>query len=98
MSISNTADQLGHIQAKIADLRSIERELKDAILASGEEVVEGDLFRASVSFSERTTVAWKKVAEFLGADRQSPIVVANTKRTLVETVRITARTPIRGDE
>jgi len=46
---SNTADRLGDIRAQIADLKKIEANLTGLLINSGESVVEGGLFRATIS-------------------------------------------------
>jgi hypothetical protein len=81
-------DKLGALQAQIAGLRSIERELKDNLIASGFTEFDGDLFRATVAETSRNTVAWKKIATDLGASAQK--IRANTKSTPVTAVKLVA--------
>ena len=88
--LANIADDLGRIKAEIADLTTRKRELEDVIIESGETVVEGRLFRVTVSVFERATVAWRKIAEKLKASRQ--IIQANTAEPVeVITVKVVAR-------
>lgn len=84
------ADELGRIQAQIADLREQERRFKDLLTKRGEQfTAEGDAYRATVSHSERKVTDWKKIATDLGATPQR--IRANTKTTEVVTVRVSAR-------
>ena len=88
--LANIADDLGRIKAEIADLTTRKRELEDVIIESGETVVEGRLFRVTVSVFERATVAWRKIAEKLKASHQ--IIAANTGEPVeVITVKVVAR-------
>jgi hypothetical protein len=50
----NLADELGAVQAQIAQLREQEKQLKDAIIANAGEAgaVEGNFYRATASFIE----------------------------------------------
>ena len=85
----NAVDQLGAIQAQIAELRELEAALKGEILDSGESVVEGDLFQATVVTSERKTTNWKSIAVKLGASVQ--MIRGNTKVQEVVSIRVRAR-------
>ena len=88
--LANIADDLGRIKAEIADLEIRKGELEDIIIESGETEVEGRLFRVTVSIFDRATVAWRKIAEKLGASRQ--IIKANTGEAKeVITVKVVAR-------
>jgi len=50
-TVSDAVDELGHLQAQIADLKEKELALKDAILAEagGEDRVNGKLFAVTIS-------------------------------------------------
>jgi hypothetical protein len=82
----NTADELGLIQAQIAELRKQEAEIKGEIFESG--TVEGDLYKATLIEAERTTVNWKKIAIDLGASPQK--IRANSVTKDVVSVKVTA--------
>lgn len=59
------ADELGALQAEIAQLRAKERKLKDAIAANGRDgVVEGNFYRATASFIEHSEVVDWEAAFF----------------------------------
>lgn len=84
------ADRLGEIQAMIADLKAEEAGLKAILLASGEDVVEGDLFRVSMSRDiETTRVDWKAVAAKFEPSRQ--LVTAHSKVSTSNRVAVKAR-------
>jgi hypothetical protein len=83
----NAVDELGTIQAQIAELRIREKELKGAIFATGD--TEGDLFKASIIEAERRTVDWKAVANKLNPSHQ--LVRAHSKTTQVTSIKVTAR-------
>lgn len=65
-----SADKLGKIQAQIAPLRNEEAALKQLLRDSGEAVVEGDVYRVTITPAKGTTkIDWKALAEhYLPAD------------------------------
>jgi len=89
--IENTIDQLGIDLAAAATLevkiKAAKKILVDNIEAGS--ATEGKFFRASHSFSERKSTAWKTIAERLKASNQ--MIVANTKKTPVDTIKIVSR-------
>lgn len=95
MASSNmtTVDQLGTVQAEIAELKARETELKDELKAEGVGTYEGDLFDATVYDSERKTTAWKRIAEKLGATKQ--MITGNTTVSITTSVKVTARKVVR---
>ena len=82
-------DQLGKLMAKIKDLSNQEAELKALLKDSGESVVEGRLYRATVSKSEVSVVDWRAVAEKLEPSRQ--LVAAHTTESERVALRVVAR-------
>jgi type II secretory pathway pseudopilin PulG len=80
-------DRLGRVQAEIAALREEEVALKAEVLASGD--TEGTLFKAAIIVQNRTTVAWKAVAEYLKPSRQ--LVKAHSTEQQVTSIKVTAR-------
>lgn len=80
-------DELGTIQAQIAELRIREKELKGEILNTGD--TEGDLFKAAIIEAERNQVAWKDLAMSMDPSHQR--VRAYTDRKEVTQIRVTAR-------
>ena len=90
----NTIDTLGALLAKIADLTkeadAIKDELKESATApNGSNVFEGDLFKATVVESNRSTIDWKKLCKELNIGEE---VLANyTKTAAVFAVKVTSR-------
>ncbi len=100
MNIKNMhyVDQLGHIKAQIAELEEQEKALRDQVVASGQKEVEGDLFRATVSNSERggRDAAFKaKIEELIEQHLSAQYVRAHTTSTPVTTVKVSARKGVR---
>ena len=88
-TLTAMADELGAVNADIAELQAKARELKDALIASGYDRIEGSLFAANVVVAERTTVNWKGIATKLGASRQ--IITANSKTSETVSVRVVGK-------
>jgi hypothetical protein len=84
--VSEIVDQLGTLKAKIAELEKQEEVLRDALVDSGLEEIDGRLFRATVSCFEVKTTAWKAIAERLGASRQLIAASTETKDRIKITV------------
>lgn len=84
-------DELGAVQAMIAELRKQEAQLKGEIFANDQLglVTEGDLFKATIIEQERTCVDWKAVAAKLQPSRQ--LVQAHTEVKTVVSMKVTAR-------
>jgi hypothetical protein len=80
-------DELGALKAAIAELTEKEKELKTAIAASGYAELDGDLYRATVSLSERVTLDSEKVRALL-SDAQ---IAACSRSTEILSVRVSAR-------
>lgn len=94
------ADELGIIKAQIADLQVREADLKADLvdyaratsqLESGRPaIIDGDLYRVSVSESERTQVDWRAIAE--RCDPSHQLVAAHSSCRASITVRVSGRT------
>ena len=80
-------DELGTLKAAIAELADQERKLKTLIAASGYAEIDGELFRATVSLSERASLDAERVRNLL-TDEQ---IAAVTRVTEITAVRIVAR-------
>jgi hypothetical protein len=87
-NLTKIIDDLGALKARIADLENQEKALKQALADLGPGAYEGDLFRLSISESERETLDMKAVREHLS--RQ--FIQAHTNVTPVRTLRVAART------
>ena len=87
----NKADELGLLLAQIADLQAradeIKDSLKDAASAGGDKVVEGELFRATYSESNRTVFDSKRFIKEMGQQAYD----AFTKTSAVFSIRVTSR-------
>lgn len=87
--LNEVADEIGTLRAAIAEqqaeLKALEAEAKE----SGFGVINGELFRVSISWSDRKTIAWKAIAEKLGVSNQ--MIAGNTKKSEVCSLRCTAR-------
>lgn len=89
--LSFAADKLGKLKAKIADLETEAEIFKGALILAGLPVIEGELFRATVSHcAGREITDWKSLALHLGA---SPALVAEFTNTGApySAVRLSAR-------
>ena len=82
-------DQIGYLRAEIAPLAEELKKLEAELKACGEGKYTGEYYDVTVYTSERDTVAWKKIAEKLGASRQ--IISGNTKHSTSVGLRSTAR-------
>ena len=87
LSRPHLIDRLGDLKAQIADLQIEEKKLRDEIIALGVGAHDGDLFRASVSISERETLDMAAVREKLSPQ----FIRTHTNVTTVTTVKLVAR-------
>jgi hypothetical protein len=90
----NTIDTLGALLAQIADLEkqanAIKDDLKDSATApGGSKVFEGDLFKATVVESNRSTIDWKQLSADLGIT--ADVLAKYTKTAAVFSVKVTSR-------
>jgi len=90
----NTIDTLGTLLAQIADLEkqasAIKDDLKDSATApGGSKVFEGNLFKATVVESNRSTIDWKQLSADLGIDAET--LAKYTKTAAVFSVKVTSR-------
>ena len=86
-------DRLGFLLAQIAELtkeaEGIKDELKDAATAGGPQVVEGNLFKATVVEANRKVTDWKAIAKVCMIPED--VIIANTSITAVFSVKTAAR-------
>lgn len=90
----NSVDTLGTLLAQIADLTKqadlIKDGLKDSATApNGSNVFEGDVFKATVIESNRSTIDWKALSKDLGITDEQ--LAAYTKTAAVFSVKVTSR-------
>jgi hypothetical protein len=81
-------DQLGMLLAQIADLEAQAEALK-AELKQNEGHIEGNLYKACVTLSQRNVVDNKAV--FAEANIPADLIAKHTKTTAVITLKVTAR-------
>lgn len=90
-STGDLADELGELQAKLADLSAQEQKLKSKLstLLNGQGVCEGKLFRCTVSTYDKNSTDWKGIAEAVGYSTQ--MKSAHTEKKRATTVKVVAR-------
>jgi len=84
----NKVDQLGMLLAQIADLEKQAEIIKNE-LKQTEGHVEGNLFKACVTLSQRATVDNKAV--FVEANVPAELIAKYTKTTAVITLKVTSK-------
>jgi len=93
LTITHDVDTLGALLAQIAALTKQADAIKDAIKDSasmgGDKVVEGDLFKATYSESNRSVVDSKALLAELGATPEQ--IARHTKTTAVYSVKVTSK-------
>lgn len=86
-------DELGLLLAQIADLTAkadkIKDEIKDAASKGGAKVLEGNLFKATYSESNRKVVDWKAITKVCNIPES--VIADNTSISAVFSVKTTAR-------
>lgn len=66
-----TTDELGRLQAQMAPLKNKEEALKQLLRESGLDVVEGDLYRATISTGKpTTTIDWEAALRSICSDER----------------------------
>lgn len=86
---SDVVEQLGEVRRQIAKLNTQKKLLEASLISSSDDVIVGSNWVASIVRGTRKTVAWKAIAEKLGASAQ--MVRGNTSKTNYVSVRMTAR-------
>ena len=91
-----TADKLGKVQAQIAPLRNEEAALKTLLRDSGETVVEGDLYRVTITAGRPgKKIDWQALCEhFLPSDVIAGAVATFTTETDPGDARVTVKAKI----
>jgi hypothetical protein len=93
LTITHDVDTLGHLLAQIDALTTRANVIKDAIKddasLGGDKVVDGDLFRATYSESNRSSVNTKKMYADLGITPEQ--IAKYTTTTAVYTVKVTSK-------
>ncbi len=91
INFGSMVDELLSVKASIAELEAREREIKDCLVATGEQSIEGILARASVSYcAGREKTDWQTIAARFNPSRQL-IAAHTTMGAPYHTVRVSAR-------
>lgn len=93
-NLTTIIDQFGALKAQMAELDRQEKALKEALAELEPGAYEGDLFRLTISASERTgqDKAFKaRVEELIEEHLSAQYITAHTTRTEVRTHKVTAR-------
>ena len=86
-NLTPTIDRLGVVKAQIAALKREEDELKTVLIENGPGAYEGDLYRCTVSQTDRETLDMEAVRAKLSPQ----FIRAHTNVTPVTMVRVVAR-------
>lgn len=89
-NLTTTVDRLGYLRAQLAALRIEEKALQDVLTEQGPGAYEGELFRATVSQFERSTLDMDAVRAKLSPQ----FIRANTSIKEVTTVRVVSRNAV----
>ena len=85
----NSVDRLGMLLAQIADLEEQAEAIKNELKNGDEGHVEGALYKACVTLSERKTVDNKAV--FKEANVPAELIAKYTRTTAVISIKVTSR-------
>lgn len=101
LNVAELVDNIGYLKADIAERETREKALRDFIVALGAGAYDGEVFRATVSVADRTTIDWKGIAETLKPSLRLPrdkwsdqiveMVDNHTAAKPVTTLRVVAR-------
>lgn len=81
------ADQIGRLRAQMAELADLDAKLVEQLQNAGVDVLEGNLFRVTLStIPEMKGPDWKVIAQKLNPSRQ--LITANTRVMRKEHVRV----------
>lgn len=93
ITLTHDVDTLGALLAQISALTkqadAIKDGIKDSASMGGDKVVEGDLFKATYSETNRSSVDYKALLAELGATAQQ--IASHTKTSAVYTVKVTSK-------
>ena len=89
--LSALVDQLATVKAQLSDLKTLEDQLKAAIVESGQVAIEGTMHRATVSTcAGRESIDWQAIAQKFAPSRQ--LITAHTSTGApYSVVRVSAR-------
>lgn len=88
-SDADVADALGEARADLAEVKARIDFLEGLLKAKGVTAVNGEKYRVAISYGiERSTIAWKAVAEHFKPSRQ--LLRAHTNVTVSDRVTVSA--------
>ena len=84
-------DQLASVKAQLSDLRTLEDQLKTALVESGQVAIDGTIHRATVAHcAGRESIDWQAIAAKFNPSRQ--LITAHTSTgEPYDVVRVSAR-------
>jgi len=88
--LTTLADRYAAAQRLFAEAEAELKAVKALVKAEGKEVLDGQYCTVTLSLSERKTLSEELVATYLTPDE----IAACKKTTLVETIRVKAKTPV----
>ena len=87
--LRKAVDDLGKLRAEIKKLTVQEEQIERLLIGSGQDEIEGNLYRVTISQSTRSKTNWRKIAEDLGATARK--IAANTKKSPFTQIRCSAK-------
>ena len=92
VDLVSAVDRLGELNAAIATLEKEKAALREVVVASGETAVDGDLFRATVSFSTVERIDYAAVvAGFPKSVKLTRLLKSHTSFSERTTLRVVSR-------
>lgn len=85
--LGRIVDELGELKAEISKLVEKEKQLKSLLIQSNQKEINGDLFRVTVSVTDRESLDSELVRQYLTHEE----IQECTKISQVVTVRVGAR-------
>ena len=68
IDLGAVVDELGELRVRLDEMRARETVLRDVLLATGRDAIDGSAFRASISTATRSTIDVGAARRELGAD------------------------------
>lgn len=90
--VRKLVDQLGMLKARIADLEEEEKDIRDQLVQSGEEEIDGRLFHCTITTTEVERTDWKEVVLALPLTSKLKSLIKKNRHTEDRTtVRVSSR-------
>ena len=86
-------DRLGRLQAELAPLKNEEEALKSLLRESGQDVIEGDLFRATITAGKPgQKIDWEGLARSIASEsRLAKLIPLHTSETPAPAPRVSVK-------